>query len=78
MQFNAGVIIKLLIWSFLVGLLLYWLEWSPGDVYGWIANKAATLWNWLVGSGLQYVLLGATIVVPVYLIMQFKNRRRGG
>ncbi len=78
MQFNAGVIIKLLIWSFLVGLLLYWLEWSPGDVYGWIANKVATLWNWLVGSGLQYVLLGATIVVPVYLIMQFKNRRRGG
>jgi len=78
MQFNAGVIIKLLIWSFLVGLLLYWLEWSPGDVYGWIANKVATLWAWLVGSGLQYVLLGATIVVPIYVIMQFKNRRRGG
>ncbi|MFC4346778.1 DUF6460 domain-containing protein [Kordiimonas lipolytica] len=78
MQFNAGVIIKLLIWSFLVGLLLYWLEWSPGDVYGWIANKVATLWDWLVGSGLQYVLLGATIVVPIYFIMQFKNRRRGG
>jgi len=78
MQLNAGVIIKLAVWSFLVGLLLYWLEWSPGDVYGWIANKVATLWDWLVSSGLQYVLLGATIVVPVYLIMQFKNRRRGG
>ncbi|SDD24673.1 MULTISPECIES: DUF6460 domain-containing protein [Kordiimonas] len=78
MQLNAGVIIKLAVWSFLVGLLLYWLEWSPGDVYGWLANKIATLWDWLVGSGLQYVLLGATIVVPVYLIMQFKNRRRRG
>ncbi|NVJ70704.1 MAG: hypothetical protein HWE08_10150 [Alphaproteobacteria bacterium] len=78
MRFDAGVVLKLAIWSFLVGLLLYWLEWSPGDVYGWIADKLAAIWNWLVGSGLQYVLLGATIVVPIYLITQFKNRRRGG
>ncbi|NVJ98941.1 MAG: hypothetical protein HWE25_12365 [Alphaproteobacteria bacterium] len=76
MRLDAGLIIKLAVWSFLVGLLLYWLEWSPGDVYGWIANTFARLWNWLVGTGLQYVLLGATIVVPVYLIMHLKSRRR--
>lgn len=77
MRLTAGLIIKLAVYSFLVGLFLYWMAWSPGDVYGWVANKIAALWGWLVGTGLQYVLLGATIVVPVYFLMQFRNRRRG-
>ena len=76
MKIDAGTIIKLVIYSFLVGALLYWLNWSPGDVYGWIANRVADVWDWLVGSGLKYVLLGATIVVPIFLLMQFNNRRR--
>ncbi|WP_417449212.1 DUF6460 domain-containing protein [Kordiimonas sp.] len=76
MRFDAGTIIKLVIYSFLVGALLYWLGWSPGDVYGWTANRAADAWSWLVGSGLEYILLGATIVVPVYFLMHLKNRRR--
>ena len=76
MKIDAGTIIKLVIYSFLVGALLYWLSWSPGDVYGWIANRIAGVWDWLVGSGLKYVLLGATIVVPVFLLMQFSKRRR--
>ena len=77
MKFDFRTIIKLAIYSFLVGALLYWLQWSPGDVYGWIAGKVAAFWGWLVGTGLEYVLLGATIVVPVYFLMQFNNRRRG-
>jgi hypothetical protein len=77
MRVDTGIIIKLIIWSFLVGAFLYWMEWSPGDVYGWLANRLAGLWEWVSGTGLQYVLLGATIVVPVFLILQFKRRGRG-
>lgn len=77
MRVDARTIIKLAIYSFLVGALLYWLNWSPGDVYGWVIGTLASFWDWLVGTGLQYVLLGATIVVPVYFLMQLKNKRRG-
>ncbi len=77
MKFDTGTIIKLAIWSFLVGVFLYWMEWSPGDVYGWIVDTLAGIWGWFSGSGLEYLLLGATIVVPVYIILQLKNRRRG-
>lgn len=77
MKIQGGDIVKILVWSFLVGLFLYWMEWSPGDVYGWMAGTFAGIWDWLVGTGLQYVLLGATIVVPVYFLMRLKNRRRG-
>ncbi|TNE64622.1 MAG: hypothetical protein EP335_07125 [Alphaproteobacteria bacterium] len=73
---SIGTVIQLLVWSFIVGALLYWLDWSPGDVYGWLANKLAAFWDWLVGSGLKYVLLGATIVVPVYLLFFFRDRMR--
>ena len=45
MKIDAGTIIKLVIYSFLVGALLYWLNWSPGDVYGWIANRVADVWD---------------------------------
>jgi len=73
-RIDFGLILKLTIWSFLVGALLYWLNWSPGEVYAWIINKIAALWDWLVGIGLNYVLLGATIVVPLYLLFHFKNK----
>ena len=72
-----GTIIKLAVWSLIVGFILYQLKLSPGDIYGWIANTLAGMWDWLAGSGLEYMLLGAAIVVPIYLISRFKNRNRG-
>jgi len=74
LNLDFGTIIKLVIWSMLVGALLYWLELSTGDIYSWIINKVAAVWDWLVGSGLQYMLLGATIVVPVFI---FSRLRKG-
>ena len=76
MKPDVRMIIKLTIWSFIVGVILYWLGWSPGDIYSWVAGTIAGIWGWLVGTGLQYILLGATIVVPVYFLLQFKNRKR--
>lgn len=77
---TGGTIIKLVVWSLIVGFIMYQLEWSPGDIIGWIADKIAAVWNWFAGFGLNYVLLGATIVVPVYFLMRFRDKmqnRRG-
>jgi|GEM_PF-790599 len=76
MKFDSRVIIKLVIWSFLVGGLLYWLDWTPKDVWGWLFDSFATVWNWVSGTGIQYILVGAAIVVPVYIINQLMSRKK--
>ena len=74
LDLDFPTIIKLVIWSMVVGAVLYWLEWSTGDIFAWIANKIASIWNWLAGTGIKYILLGATIVVPVFLFSRLKKR----
>lgn len=73
---DMRTIIKLTIWSFLVGALLFWLEASPADVYGWIFDTITSFWQWISQSGIQYVLVGASIVVPVYFIDKFMKKKR--
>lgn len=73
LKLDLGTIIKLVIWSTLVGAALYWLEVSTGDIYGWIIDKLAAIWNWIAGTGLKYMLLGATIVVPVFVISRMRK-----
>ena len=75
---TASTIIKLVVWSLIVGVLLYWLKISPGDIYAWVGNKLAGVWDWMSESGLTYLLLGATIVIPVFLISRLHSffRRR--
>ncbi len=74
---TGGTILKLVIWSFVVGFIMFKLEWSPGDIVGWIGTTVAEMWSWFSGSGLEYVLLGATIVVPIFLFSRFRDRLRG-
>ena len=71
---TGGTVIKLVIYSFVVGFAMYKLEWSPGDVVGWVGTTIAEMWAWFSGSGLEYVLLGATIVVPIFLFSRFRDR----
>lgn len=73
---TTGTVLKLAFWSFVVGAIMYQMQWSPGDVFAWIANKIATVWEWFSGSGLSYVLLGATIVVPIFLFSRFREKMR--
>lgn len=73
---TGGTVLKLVIYSFVVGFIMYSMEWSPGDILGWIANTFAEIWSWFSGSGLEYVLLGATIVVPLFLFSRFRERMR--
>jgi len=74
LDLDFGTVIKLVIWSTIVGALLYWLEWSTGEIFGWIFDKIAAIWAWIADTGLKYMLLGATIVVPIFLISKFRKR----
>lgn len=74
LNIDFGLVFKLALWSLIVGAVLYWLELSPKDIYGWSADKIAGLWDWIVGDAVQYILLGATIVVPLYFLMRLKDR----
>lgn len=73
---TGGTILKLVLYSFVVGFIMYSMEWSPGDIVGWVANTVAGIWNWFSGSGLEYVLLGATIVIPLFLFSRWRDRAR--
>lgn len=73
---TGGTVLKLVIYSFVVGFIMYSLEWSPGDILGWIANTIAEIWGWFSGSSLEYVLLGATIVIPLFLFSRLRERMR--
>ncbi len=77
LKLDFSTIIKLAIWSIIVGAILYWLEWSTGEIYGWFIDKAARIWGWMAGTGIQYMLLGATIVVPVFIISRLRSGRKG-
>jgi len=73
LNLDLPTIIKLVIWSIVVGAVLMWFETSPGDIFGWIANKIAAIWGWFAGTGLEYLLLGATIVVPIFIISRLRK-----
>jgi hypothetical protein len=79
--------IKLLAACFLVGLALAWLETSPvelmTDLWGTVQRLAATLTAQaarLLGSGsaaVGYVLTGAVVVIPLWLLFRLLDVLRG-
>ncbi len=86
---RVGTVVRLLLASLVVGLVLRWLELQPGDLIE-RARAALTaafefarqVLGQLVDSGgdlVGYTLLGAIIVVPVWLLSHLWKalRRRG-
>ncbi len=76
------VFIRLLVLSLIVGFVLSWSGFSPLDIFYWIVD----LGRWIYDQGylffadtIDYLLLGAAIVVPVFLISRLLRlgRSRG-
>lgn len=66
-----GVIVKLVLLSIVVGVILSWLSWSPADIIDWVVNLFDWLWVSVFGSlerAVDYFILGAAIVVPIFII----------
>ncbi|MFO1117495.1 MAG: DUF6460 domain-containing protein [Beijerinckiaceae bacterium] len=73
-----AVFLRLLFVSLVVGALLVWLHIHPYDVFFWIQRFFNRLWmlGWdAVREVVEYVLAGAVIVVPVWLVMRIINAR---
>lgn len=72
-------VLKLLICSLIVGGILSWLDISPAGLARWLTSSVRELAAdfqhnvWALGS---YVLLGAIIVVPLWLIRRLWRARR--
>lgn len=75
-----GVVVRLILVSILVGVILSALGLDPLDILHSLERLLRNVWNmgfdavrWLWG----YFLLGAVIVIPIWLIMRAVNAPRG-
>ena len=75
-----GVLVRLILASILVGVILSALGLDPFDVVRSVERLIRSIWNmgfdafrWLW----RYFLLGAVIVIPIWLIMRLINGARG-
>ncbi len=73
-SFDLRTIIRLAIWSTVIGAILYWLKLSPTDVYSWFLDVFASIWGWVANTGFEYMLLGAAIVIPWHFISRARRR----
>ncbi len=81
-KITGATVIKLVIACFVVGLLLVWLDLDPKDVLlqGWRWVRSLAEWTVAhLGSAMSYILLGAVVVLPVwlvfYLLRALRSRR---
>ena len=76
------VLIQLVVMSFVLGIILSALGLSPFDIVESARRLALRIYNMgfdAVVWGFRYFLLGAVIVVPVWLVMRlFRLGRRSG
>jgi hypothetical protein len=73
------VVLKLVIVSFLVGVMMNAFGWTPYDVMFEIRDFFLRLWNMgfrAVDRFAAYLLLGAAVVVPVFLVLRLLSYRR--
>jgi hypothetical protein len=74
-----GVLLKLILVSLLVGVVLSALGMTPMTVIDAIVGFFQRLWNLgfdALGQFGNWLVLGATLVVPVWLVMRLLDSRR--
>lgn len=73
------VLLKLLVVSFLVGLVMHAFGWSPADIFYGFRNFVLDIWNMgfrAFGNFIGYIVIGAAVVVPVFLILRLASYRK--
>lgn len=73
------LLVKLIVVSFLVGLVMSAFGWSPLDVVSGIRDFFLDLWHMgfhALDSFIGYILLGAAIVVPAFLVIRLASYRK--
>ena len=73
-----SVLVRLLFVSLIVGALLTWIGVSPWDIVHNARNIAIKLWNMGFGAFrevTEYVIAGAIVVIPIWLVLRLMNSR---
>ncbi len=73
------VLIKLLVVSLIVGFVMSVFNWTPWDVLHALRDTILRLWNMgfaAVADFFGYIVLGAVIVVPAFLVLRLLSLRR--
>ncbi|MDW6024044.1 DUF6460 domain-containing protein [Mesorhizobium sp. BAC0120] len=74
------VALKLIVVSFLLGLVMSAFGWTPFDILQQLRNFVLHIWNMgfaAIERFFDYFLLGAVVVVPLFIILRVLNYRRG-
>lgn len=72
------VVLKLVVLSFIVGLVMNAFHWTPWDIYYALEDAVVYVWNMgfaALGRFFGYILLGAAVVIPVFLILRIISYR---
>lgn len=75
----TGTIVRLLVVCLIVGFVLSALGINPLDIYYGVIRFFGDLWNRgfaALGQVGHYLLLGAIIVIPVFIIIRILSYRR--
>ena len=67
------VLVRLAVLSFFVGLVLSALNVRPLQIYRWIEEVVERIWSMgfaFLGEAVDYLLMGALVVLPVFLLMR--------
>lgn len=73
------VVLKLIVVSFLVGLVMSAFGWYPLDVFEGIESFFVGLWNMgfdAFDRFFGYLLLGAAVVIPAFVVLRILSYRR--
>lgn len=73
------ILIKLLVVSFIVGLVMNAFGWSPWDVLYAVRGFFLDIWNMgfrAFDHFIGYILLGAAIVIPAFILIRIASYRR--
>jgi hypothetical protein len=76
----GSVFLRLLFVSLIVGAFLMWFDIRPWDVFLGLKQLADRIWNLgfdAIREVADYILAGAVIVVPVWLVLRLMNMRNG-
>jgi Family of unknown function (DUF6460) len=74
------VALKLIVISFLVGLVMSAFGWTPWGILMQLRQLVTDVWNMgfrAVDRIAGYFLLGAAVVIPVFIVLRLLNWRRG-
>jgi hypothetical protein len=76
----GSVFLRLLFVSLIVGAFLMWLDIRPWDIFLGLKQLADRIWNLgfdAIREVADYILAGAVLVVPVWLVLRLMNMRNG-